>query len=194
MSIVLNNSGAAHADTIDTSGQAAYEQCGYCHEFDGNSKMPNFPKLAGQNRAYIEKQLRDFKSGKRKGVMTATAELLSDKAIKEVSAYFSEQRLLNFAEPTSLVEKGQKLYRRGDWKRDISACATCHGDKAQGEGEVPGLAGQHASYLLTEIQRFASGERQNDPGAIMRDAIKKLKPEEIQAVVDFLASGAGSRQ
>jgi hypothetical protein len=29
----------AAADTIDTTGQAPHERCGYCHEADGNPRM-----------------------------------------------------------------------------------------------------------------------------------------------------------
>ena len=87
------------ADTIDTSGQAPYEQCGYCHEYDGNSKMPMYPRLAGQQAAYIVKQLQDFRAGRRMGQMQATAELLSDEDIQEVADYFSQQAMLVDAMP-----------------------------------------------------------------------------------------------
>jgi cytochrome c553 len=50
----------AYADTLDTRGMAAHEQCAYCHGLDGNSAMARFPHLAGQSTVYLKKQLKDF--------------------------------------------------------------------------------------------------------------------------------------
>ncbi|WP_313395746.1 c-type cytochrome, partial [Pseudomonas sp.] len=59
---------ATAADPIKgdaAAGQAKTAVCGACHNPDGNSLAPNFPKLAGQGQRYLEKQLHDIKSGKR---------------------------------------------------------------------------------------------------------------------------------
>ena len=193
VSLFINHGANVLADTIDTSGQAPYEQCGYCHEYDGNSVMPGFPKLAGQNQAYIDKQLRDFRAGRRTGTMQATAELLDDEAIAAVTAYFSQQHLrINKQFDDEATATGRRLFFEGDRQRDIASCSSCHGDNALGAGTVPRLAGQHAEYLEQEIKRFASRERQNDPGAIMQHAVVKLKTSEIQSLAKFLASGLGA--
>ena len=47
------------------AGQAKSALCASCHGNDGNSALAINPKLAGQNAAYIVKQLMDFKSGVR---------------------------------------------------------------------------------------------------------------------------------
>ena len=87
MTLLITSSQQVNADTIDTSGQAPYESCGYCHEYDGNSVMAGYPKLAAQTEQYLVKQLQDFKSGKRQSVMQATAELLSAEDIQVVASY-----------------------------------------------------------------------------------------------------------
>ena len=40
-------------------------KCFICHGADGESSSPVFPRLAGQHARYIERQLADYKSGKR---------------------------------------------------------------------------------------------------------------------------------
>ena len=84
-------------------GAALYAEktCIACHGKEGKKPMiPTFPKLAGQNAAYIELQMQDIRSGARsnassaamKGVMV-TAEgdqLVTDSDIKELAAYLSK--------------------------------------------------------------------------------------------------------
>lgn len=46
--------------------------CPACHGPDGNTPLaPNYPKLKGQNAAYMEAQIKSFKSGERKGGLSS---------------------------------------------------------------------------------------------------------------------------
>ena len=178
------------ADTIDTTGQAPYEQCGYCHEYDGNSKMPMYPRLAGQQAAYIVKQLQDFRAGRRLGQMQATAELLSDEDIQIVANYFSQQSMqVDTTPPLSEAQKqlAAKLYFDGDPKRDLAACASCHGENGQGGASIPRLAGQHAPYLYDQLLAFQTGSRSNDAQGQMQDITRQLSVLELQVMVKFLS-------
>ena len=178
------------ADTIDTSGQAPYEQCGYCHEYDGNSKMPMYPRLAGQQAAYIVKQLQDFRAGRRMGQMQATAELLSDEDIQEVADYFSQQAMLVDAMPPLSDAQSltaAQLFFKGDPKRGLAACASCHGQQGQGSATIPRLAGQHAPYLFDQLQAFQSGERRNDKQGQMQASSRQLSTPEMRAMAGFLS-------
>ena len=59
---------------------------------DGNSTIPDNPKLAGQNADYLAKALRDYKSGARKHpVMNAFAGALSPQDIDDLATYFATQ-------------------------------------------------------------------------------------------------------
>jgi len=71
--------------------------CTACHGKDGKKPlMPDYPKIAGQNVKYIEKQMADIKSGARsngnsaamKGVMV----IVSDEEIKDLAAYVSKMK------------------------------------------------------------------------------------------------------
>ena len=76
------------------AGQAkAKEVCAACHGADGNSQQPDYPKLAGQYRDYLEKALRDYKSGARKNpVMAGMAKPLTRADIENVAEWFSSQQ------------------------------------------------------------------------------------------------------
>ena len=47
------------------AGKEKSVACGACHGADGNSQIPNFPKIAGQNEKYLIKQMVDIQSGAR---------------------------------------------------------------------------------------------------------------------------------
>ena len=82
-------SASAHAAEAPAAVAAS---CAGCHAADGNSVVPNFPKLAGQHAAYIEKQLKDFREGFRKdATMAPFAKNLTDENIKELAAFYAAQ-------------------------------------------------------------------------------------------------------
>ena len=60
--------GAGAADIALGKAKAA-EVCDTCHGAAGNSTSQDFPKLGGQHRDYIEKTLRDYRSGGRKNAI-----------------------------------------------------------------------------------------------------------------------------
>lgn len=69
------------------------EVCQACHGLDGNAKLPDYPKLGGQYPDYMEKALRDYKSGARKNpIMAGFAGTLSEADIENVAAYFASQK------------------------------------------------------------------------------------------------------
>lgn len=180
----------SRADTIDTSGQEPWEQCGYCHEYDGNTRMANFPRLAGQWPAYLQKQLEDFRAGTRAGTMTATAEMLSDDDIDQVVDYFSAQqprRLAMADQQDDMQDIAEQIYLNGDESRDLVACASCHGRNAGGQGGIPVLAAQQPDYVQQQLQAFRDGTRANDSGRQMRDVAMRLSDHEIAALAGYLA-------
>ncbi len=68
--------------------------CIACHGPTGaGNPAAKFPKLSGQHAAYVEKAMKDFRSGKRSNdmnnMMRNIAEKMSDKEIKAVASYIS---------------------------------------------------------------------------------------------------------
>src|SRR5262245_66333226 len=81
-----------NADIIVTEGMQPWELCAACHSLDGISAMARFPKLAGQRAAYIVKQVRDFRDGRRSndgGQMQASASDIEDDDLDKKAAYFA---------------------------------------------------------------------------------------------------------
>lgn len=74
------------------AGQAKATTCAACHGPTGTSSNPLWPHLAGQQAAYLVKQMKDFRDGKRSDpVMAPMAAGLSDKDIEDLAAYYAEQ-------------------------------------------------------------------------------------------------------
>lgn len=68
--------------------------CTACHGKDAKSPiMPNYPKLAGQNAAYVLQQLKDIKSGKRNNGMTAAMKgimhMVNDEEMAAIADYIA---------------------------------------------------------------------------------------------------------
>lgn len=67
-------------------------RCVSCHGMQGETVNDLWPNLAGQKSAYLLKQLRDYRSGKRQHpIMQVIAGELSDEQSKDVSEYYAAQ-------------------------------------------------------------------------------------------------------
>ena len=172
------------------SGKALSASCAACHGVDGNSPSNAFPKIAGQGKAYLIKQLQDFKSGVRKNaVMAPMVAALSEQDMVDLSAYFSSKSITPGAAPKELVETGQTIYRAGNKESGLPACMACHGPTGLGvpAAKWPALSGQYATYIEAQLKLFATGERSNDPNSMMRDIASKMTTDEIKAVSAYVA-------
>jgi len=75
----------------------AEKTCTACHGKDGKKTlMPDYPKIAGQNKAYIEKQMKDIKSGVRangnSAAMKGVMEIVNDEEIKALAEFVSQMK------------------------------------------------------------------------------------------------------
>lgn len=82
---------------VMADGAALYAEktCIACHGKDGKKTLtPAYPKVAGQNAAYIEAQMKDIKNGVRtngsSAAMKGVMHLVSDEEIKELAQYISK--------------------------------------------------------------------------------------------------------
>lgn len=81
--------GPALAGDIE-AGKGKSVMCAACHGSAGISSVPMYPNLAGQKEAYLTKQLKDFKSGKRNDpTMKGMVMALSDADMENLSAYYA---------------------------------------------------------------------------------------------------------
>jgi len=187
--------GAAGAqDTASINPAAAkkaVELCSTCHGPYGISTSPDFPILAAQREGYLEAQIDAFRSHTRAekdahDIMWGIAGNLDPAIIKGIAQYYAAQTPApGRVQDPSAIARGREVYDKGVPARGIPACATCHGPDANGQSIFPRLAGQHASYVVKQLNYIQSLVR---AAPVMHGIVKDLTPEEIQAVAYYVQS------
>ncbi len=187
--LVFTSVALAEADA--TRGEALTGTCVACHGTDGNSLVGSFPNIAGQNAAYLYKQLVEIQSGERSAVlMTGILDGMSEQYLADLSAFYASQPAATSAADPELAALGESIYRAGIARKSVAACTACHSPTGQGNGlaAFPMLAGQWAEYTETQLRAFRSGERANDGDSqMMRLSAMDLSDQEIEAVASYLA-------
>ncbi len=85
---------AAAAADLEAGHAKAKEVCAACHSERGDKPLqPAYPILAGQYRDYLDKVLRDYKTGARKNpIMAGMAKPLTEADMENVAEWFSSQQ------------------------------------------------------------------------------------------------------
>jgi cytochrome c oxidase subunit 2 len=148
-------------------GRALFGVCTACHgeQGEGNEQL-NAPRLAGQQRGYLIRQLNNFKRGLRGadptdpfGMQMAPMAntLADDDAVAKVVAYIGT---LPETEPPATIsgdlQRGKQLYR---------TCTSCHGAEGQGIWALnaPRLEGLNDWYLQRQLENYRQGIRGTHP-------------------------------
>jgi cytochrome c553 len=174
------------------AGQGKSAICAACHGVDGNSVVPNWPKIAGQHEDYLQRQLSLIKTGNRAvPEMAGIVVGLSDQDMADVSAYFSSQTTTPGLTDEALRKSGELLYRGGNASTDIPACMSCHGPVGEGNplSGYPSLAGQHTVYSEKMLKGFRAGQTWGDDdtnSTIMTSVTLRLTDAEIKAVSSYI--------
>ena len=72
------------------AGRQKAAMCQTCHGLDGVGRLPDVPHIAGENTAYLVRQLDAFRSGERRHEqMSIIASGLSDEDIADLAAWYS---------------------------------------------------------------------------------------------------------
>ena len=173
---------------------AVLKTCQKCHGENGVSVDIRVPKLAGQFAEYIVKQIVDFQTQNRSDErMTQEAQKLTTlQDIRAVAAYFAAQPMSSPRRTkTRNYEFGKTIYMSGIPERRIDACVGCHGADGRGDAKsgalIPKIAGQHKQYVIKQFEDFRTARRNTDPTGIMANIGKHLQPDELEAVVDYVA-------
>ena len=162
-------------------------RCSLCHGLEGESASAVYPRLAAQHPDYLQKQLKDFRDGRRKSdTMTDMAGDLKDDEIAGLAAYFSGKKAgSRQAGDVDLAAVGKYIFQKGNSYSGVAACASCHGPKGFGTEQLPRLAGQHPSYVEVQLKEFNKRARTND-NAIMHAIASKLTELETKAVSVYI--------
>lgn len=181
--------GSATAAAQDGEKLAA-QLCSSCHGVHGKSESPMFPRLDAQVPNYLEAQLKGFRNHARgetdaQSFMWGIASQLDDKTIASLADYYAHQTAPAGASgDPALVARGKEIFEHGLPAEGVPACASCHGQHAEGQDTFPRLAGQHEAYLERQITHFRSGARANAP--VMSAVAHTLTDEQAKAVATFL--------
>lgn len=184
------------AASFAADGAKLFASCVACHGNKGEG-IPalNAPAIAGQDAAYLERQLRNFRADRRGthksdvfgAQMRPFATALADDATIAKLAGFvaSLPKTVSAAPSRGNLHNGNNLYQGN--------CGACHGGKAEGNPALksPRLAGLDAAYLKRQFAHFRDGVRgtnpQDIPGRQMAMMAKTLPNErDLDDVIAFI--------
>jgi cytochrome c553 len=186
--------------------------CAACHgQYGAGGKKGEYPRIAGQRAAYLEDQLRSFRSRKRMNIpmfpYTQEREL-PDEDIKDVSAYLASielptkwpvfkdnddaltrltamEKVMIVPRAEGNVDNGGAIYQK--------QCASCHGKTGKGRGKFPLLIGQYTNYLKKQMDSYVKGERPHDEDD-SRGILATLKESDMQDILAYLTTLQDSQQ
>ena len=188
--VVISLQAVAEGDA--TAGQAKSAICAACHGMDGNSAVPNWPKLAGQHAGYIERQTALIKSNARPvPEMMGIVAAMSDQDFADIAAYFASQTNNGGVADEATAKLGQRIYKAGNADSGVPACMSCHGPAGEGNplSGYPALAGQHSVYTAKMLNGFRDGINwgEDDKSSIVMNGVAaELTDEEIAAVASYI--------
>lgn len=181
---------SAQADTA--AARLATTVCSNCHGPGGNSVSPLFPKLAAQQEPYLAAQIRVFKARTARNepeareYMHGMAALVNDATVEALARYYARQPPpAGRGGDPALIDKGRVLFLNGTPDHRVVPCASCHGDRAIGNGIIPRLAGQHSAYVVHQLEAIQTQTRK---APVMFGIVHDLTPQEIRQVAAYVQS------
>lgn len=158
--------------------------CGGCHGHEGVSGAESMPSIAGFDRRYLARVLREFRSGVRHS--TIMGRLMAGYSLQDIAllaSYYAEQPWegSGIRADAATIARGGEIHEAG--------CEQCHEDGGRVQDrDMPRLAGQQPEYLRTQmLLRRAGTEGMQQPNR-MREALLALSDEDIFVLSRFLAS------
>jgi len=168
-------------------GKQLAESCMGCHGEKGISQMDAFPSLAGQLATYTYKQLRDYAEDKRTHtLMNSVSAGLNEQESADLAVWFQSLPAAEHKVKQQALEKAEVLVAKGNGKKIIPPCFTCHGSDGQGERQdIPALAGQQVEYFVNTLTEYKTGVRHNDVYSRMRLISEQLSEEDIKQLAQY---------
>ncbi len=176
--------GTLQASEGFTEGEILSNGCGGCHGHTGVSAAASMPSIAGFDRRYTARVLREFRDGSRHS--TIMGRLMVGYTVPQINllaSYYAEQTWegSGFRAEPGKVEQGRRIHE--------ALCEQCHEDSGRYQDrDMPRVAGQQPEYLIIQMQlRRAGTEGMQQPNR-MREALLSLSEAEVLAMAHYLAS------
>ncbi len=177
------------------AGQRKSVECQQCHGAKGISLDPTIPKLAGQYREYIAKQISEFQMETRRDdrMSAAATKITKTKDLLDIAAYFAAlPEMKGKSTKSANLSLGRTIYENGLPQRGVDPCTICHGEAGKGNAvqnpSFPKIGGQHKEYLLKQMNEFRAHKRNTDPTGIMSNIGRALTAQELDAVVEYVST------
>jgi cytochrome c553 len=176
---------------------AKIEYCKTCHGIAAQGYLGYYamPRLAGQQEAYLENQLRAFNERRRTNpVMFNVSHALTPSMRAALTGHFRHLDPPPFGGgPRNLVARGKTIYEEGIPESNVPACSACHGPDGKGRDEIPRLAGQVYPYTIKTLrnwgrERGQGGSASPDVSAVMAPTAHNMTPAEISAVAAYVST------
>jgi cytochrome c553 len=179
---------APDAATRRLAAGLATDTCALCHDRRDGKELA--PRLAGQQRDYIEAQIKAFQRQSRAEpeavhFMSISSSLSGDLVVALSDYFASQSPAPGIPGDPAEVAAGRQLFGRSDRVGSVPSCAECHGDNAGGAGSVPRLAGQVAQYLARQMHVIQAKLRES---AVMHGRIKDMSDHDIYMLAIYLQS------
>jgi cytochrome c553 len=186
---------AAPLRVPDTLAQRALA-CTGCHGPQGKSTPTGYlPRIAGKPAGYLTQQLLSFRDGRRQhDGMARLLQNLTDDYLMALAGHFAALDLPYPAPPRRPVDVaaatlGRQLVEQGDASRGLPACVACHGAAMTGVSPaIPGLLGLPRDYLVAQLGAWRTGARQAGAPDCMAALARRMQPQDIGAVADWLST------
>ena len=178
---------ASHGSNHEMAKKIVATKCHLCHGMEGEGSSAIYPRLAGQHKTYLVKQLTDFRDGTRTGIMNEMVFGLTDEDIAALGNYFSTKPpAAHRVRDQEFAGVGKYIFTKGNRFSGVAPCVSCHGENGEGNEQMPRLAGQHKRYVASQLMEFNSRKRNND-NSIMHSIASKLTELEIHAVAQYVS-------
>jgi cytochrome c553 len=184
--------------------QQLYAACATCHGSRGEG-TPSLgaPAIAGQQPAYLRRQLDSFRSGVRgthpadvygAQMRAASASTLRDDASLTMLVKHVASLPPTTVKPTTKFDarNGNNLYQ--------GKCGACHGGRAEGNEMLaaPRLAGLDTAYLVRQLKNFREGVRGTHPHDKYGRQMSLMAPlvvaeHDIADVVGYIQTAGNTR-
>lgn len=166
--------------------------CIACHGEDGNSALPGYPNIAGQNARYLFRQMQLMRDGRRDPkLMGPQLDNMTDQDLYDMATFYASQgSKIGQASPDG-IELGEAIYRGGILVKQVAACTACHAPNGSGNALAgfPSLSGQTAEYVVEQLKAYREGQRNTDAGdyeGMMRQTAANMTDTEIAAVANYV--------
>jgi cytochrome c553 len=181
-------SAALAAVPNENRGRAIFEKrCAQCHQNDAHGLgKQQVPALAGQQYAYLVKQLIDLVSFDRAN--NTMHEVLVKSGVSDIRSIADVAAYVANLPVNPSPDRGSGLAKSLGKTIFDGACISCHGKGADGNDDlwIPTLRGQHYEYLLKQMQMMADGSRNNVSEDLHR-VFTMYAPQELDAVADYIS-------